>query len=70
MKFVPHYRGDLSKQFWRRVNQLDDKENVLYLMGCALQDIEGRMLQAIESRESCKRSVQAYSRKCKKAKKI
>ena len=56
MIFKPHYRGDLSKQFWRKVNQLDDKENVLYLMGCALQDIEGRMLQAIRSRiESKKR---------------
>lgn len=46
---TPHYSGRASSAFWRKVNQRDDERHVLYLMGCALQDIESRMLQALAS---------------------
>ncbi len=41
----PHYSGKDSLVFWEEVRRRDDR--TLYLMGCALQDIEGRMLQAL-----------------------
>ena len=49
-KMKLHNSGKLSTRFWKEVNMLDDRHNVLYLMGCALQDIEYRMFQAMECR--------------------
>lgn len=44
-KFKPHYSGKKSREFWDRINSHRGiKQDLLYTMGCNLQDIEGRML--------------------------
>ena len=50
MKMTSHYYGDRSGRFWKLVNSLPDEEHTLYTMGCALQDLEGRVLQILEAR--------------------
>ena len=40
-----HYSGPNSEAFWARVNAVGG--DALYLMGCALQDVEVRMWQAL-----------------------
>jgi len=47
---TPFYSGDMSGPFWDEVNSYDDR--TLYILGCALQEVEGRMLQAMERLES------------------
>lgn len=46
---VPHYSGNGSRSFWARIHREPDPERrrTLYLLGCALQDMEGRMLQLL-----------------------
>lgn len=55
------YSGDNSKPFWKRVKAIpySDGQMALYLLGCALQDVEGRMIQALHDAEE----KQARSRK-------
>jgi hypothetical protein len=52
-----HYSGENSTAFWRRVNAIPKTEggSVLYVMGCALQDIEGRMLGVLDELEQARR---------------
>lgn len=47
------YSGENSNGFWRRVNRIkDDRTRAMcYELGCALQDIEYRLLRALEIAE-------------------
>ena len=49
-----HYSGDNSHEFWKGVNSAPDMGIDLYLLGCLLQDVEGRMLQLLEKARSQK----------------
>jgi hypothetical protein len=50
---VRHYSGEKSSGFWKRIHDLNASpgkhlaHNILYQMGCALQDLEERMLLAL-----------------------
>lgn len=47
-KLVPMYSGDNSDAFWQAVDQLEGPlYDAVYQMGCALQDLEGRVLTVI-----------------------
>jgi hypothetical protein len=50
------YSGKLSAEFWRRVNAIPKNQGgmTLYIMGCALQDLEIRTLQALDDLEQRK----------------
>ncbi len=52
-----HYSGENSEPFWARVNAIPRSEGyiALYLLGCALQDVEGRMIQALQDAEENRR---------------
>lgn len=47
------YSGQASNKFWRRVNAIKDRRAraMCYQLGCCIQDIEYRLLQAIEMAE-------------------
>lgn len=48
----PQYSGSRSAEFWVRVRCLPEPHySDLYLMGCALQDWEGRVLQLLQHYE-------------------
>lgn len=42
-----HYSGHNSHEFWNEINTAPDMGIDLYLLGCVLQDIEGRILQLL-----------------------
>lgn len=48
-----HYSGPSSHEFWARVNEYEVKEGLdgsaLYILGCALQDLETRVIQLLEA---------------------
>jgi hypothetical protein len=44
---IRQYSGRASVEFWRRVNRCPNRE--VYRMGCILQDVESRVLAAIEA---------------------
>jgi hypothetical protein len=44
--FQPHYSGDDSRKFWHEVN-MKTNDRTLYDLGCALQDLESRVLRAV-----------------------
>jgi len=52
--FVPHYSGELSKLFWKKIHRIPRKMrderpfNEAYTLGVVLQDIEGVVLRQIE----------------------
>lgn len=48
-----HYSGNHSKRFWDRVNALDHAayQDGAYIMGCALQEFELRVIQFVENAE-------------------
>jgi hypothetical protein len=47
-----HYSGEASAKFWRRINALPDREQQrLYLAGCLLQNMEGKVLRLLERAE-------------------
>jgi hypothetical protein len=50
----PHYSGETSVQFWERIRAIKDpaSRDVVYLFGCALQDLEDRMFQALNKAEA------------------
>ena len=51
-KLACHYSGKRSEKFWDKINKLKGKEHdFLYSMGVFLQDIEGRILQYLNSKE-------------------
>ena len=51
-KLVGHYSGKRSEKFWDKITKLQGKEHdFLYSMGVFLQDIEGRILQYLNSKE-------------------
>lgn len=47
------YSGPTSEQFWRRLNRLKNQgaRTMCYELACALQDIEYRLLRAMETAE-------------------
>ena len=45
--FKPKYSGDKSKKFWKRVRTIDTPQYDLYALSCALQNIEGYMLEKL-----------------------
>lgn len=47
------YSGPSSEKFWRRVNRIKDPQRraMCYQLGCALQDVEYRVLQTVELAE-------------------
>ena len=53
MKGKRHYSGNDSKWFWDRVNRLPRNEggSECYSLGCALQDLEGRVMNTLENYE-------------------
>ena len=60
-----HYSGPRSTKFWNRVNKVhraNGRDQLLFIVGCHLQDVEGRMLQLLElaeaEAEASKRRVQ------------
>lgn len=58
-KKVRHYSGETSDWFWQRVRKLPFKQggDVVYALGCALQDLEGRVMASLESAEAIHRPV-------------
>jgi hypothetical protein len=46
MKSNPHYAGDRSAAFWKRIRSYED--DAIYELGCVLQDVEGRVLAAMD----------------------
>ena len=52
-----HYSGDDSKWFWDRVNKLPRNEGgeTAYMLGCALQDHEQRVMRYLEQAELSQR---------------
>jgi hypothetical protein len=44
--FQPHYSGSTSKKFWKEVSDMSN-DRVLYDFACALQDLEVRVLAAV-----------------------
>jgi hypothetical protein len=44
--FQPHYSGKQSQKFWKEVVAAGN-DRVLYDFGCALQDIESRLLRVV-----------------------
>lgn len=51
--FTPAYSGERSENLWAVVNRMDDM--VLYVFGCALQDMESRFLRAVVDAQEAKR---------------
>lgn len=52
----PKYSGSLSKKFWDRVNAIPRSgqntcHGEVYSLGCALQDLECRVLRALQRAE-------------------
>lgn len=46
------YSGERSKRFWDRIRRLPEPEQaIVYLGGCALQDVEERVWQMIDEAE-------------------
>lgn len=56
-----YYSGDSSHDFWDRVWRVKPKaaQDVLFLMGCALQDHEERMHQALLMAENGNKASKA-----------
>jgi hypothetical protein len=50
--FRSAYSGDRSREFWRVVNSTNDP--ILYIFGCALQEMEERTLQALTAAQDRK----------------
>ncbi len=49
----PHYSGQLSRKFWDRVNATNPQRgSALLQLGYVLQEVEARMLKAVEDAES------------------
>ncbi len=44
-----HYSGPKSVKFWKTVNKYND--DMLYMAGVILQDLEGRVLKMLANRE-------------------
>lgn len=52
-ELIPAYSGERSEEFWDRVATLEGKEaEGAYMLGCALQDLEGRVLKYMAYAES------------------
>lgn len=64
--FTPKYSGDESVKFWKEVVASGDR--TLYIFGCALQDIESRVLQTLNPvvRDSARKFVISRRGKRKK----
>ena len=55
-KTKPHYSGDKSKAFWKRVDSVKNakKRSEMYVLGCILQSLEGYVLDALSDAEKSK----------------
>lgn len=63
---VRHYSGNESVEFWRAVNRCPNRE--VYTLGCILQDVESRVLSAIEQNQPAEKKRTATKvRKAKRA---
>ncbi len=52
-KMKPHYSGQLSRKFWDRVNATNPQRGTaLFQLGYVLQEVEARMLKALEDAEA------------------
>ena len=51
MKIKPRYSGKKSVDFWERVHALRIGCDVVYALGCVLQNIEGYVLRQLENYE-------------------
>ena len=56
-KLKLHYSGPNSKKFWSRIADIQGERNFsfMYLLGCTLQDLEGRIFQLLENIETVER---------------
>lgn len=52
-KLEKQYSGTNSRAFWKRIADIQDEPEhvMLYLFGCALQDLESRVFQALREAE-------------------
>ncbi len=63
LDFGNRYSGNLSTRFWKRVNALPSSDNhAVYQLGCALQDLEARVLNALDRAERKAKESNANSR--------
>jgi hypothetical protein len=54
----PHYSGDLSTSWWKRVNALRGEDRaVMYALGCVLQNLEGYVLGQLQNAETAARGA-------------
>ena len=62
---VRHYSSESSEWFWDRVNKLPRQQGgeTAYLLGCALQDLEQRVMGYLESAERIQRPVERLPQK-------
>ena len=53
-QYQQRYVGSLSEEFWKRVNALPWQEDgqVVYTIGCALQDLECRVVTLLNNAEN------------------
>ena len=49
-----YYGGKISRSFWARVTALEGQpdHDLIYVLGCLLQDVEGRVEQLLKLAES------------------
>lgn len=68
MASKPQYSGDLSEEFWERINRIEDEKvgSAIYMLGCCLQDLEGVTLKALESAEKGQLKKKKLKKKLKK----
>jgi hypothetical protein len=50
---LPIYSGERSTLFWKRIHSLknDIRKGMMYDFGCALQNLEGRVLRLLKEAE-------------------
>lgn len=64
----PRYSGNLSRNFWNRVNALGNIERrALYACGVLLQDLEGKVLLWLDNAERAAARKQAKPARAKKS---
>ena len=57
------YKGENSREFWDRVNALEERHGELYSLGVVLQNIEEYVLRMLEQAEADK-DIKVYSEDC------
>ena len=51
---LSHYAGEPSRPFWERVSAMEGQpdHDLIYVLGCLLQDVEGRVEQLLKLAEA------------------